>query len=142
MTLPTIPWSPELLIALASGLWLAASAVAHWRRRRTLNQIADGLARLERQGVSARHELAGAAAAITSLGKHLDLLLQQLSIDERQARVTSSSSQGLDIAVRGARAGVSEDALVEHYGLSRQEAALLRQLNAPGSGDRRQHLQS
>jgi hypothetical protein len=125
---------PGDLLTLVGCATLAISwgaTTVSWRVNRRLRSLQQTLLAQASEDAALRGELAGIGAAITTLALRFDRLSAQLAIDARHA---SSASVGegreLDLAVRGARQGVSEDDLVAEYGMSRQEAAFLRRLHA------------
>ena len=117
---------------------LALALTVSWRVGRCFREL-ERLARAQTaQGAELNAEIAGIGAAVIAVGAGLDRMSARLAIDARHsAAVSDSIGRGFELAVRGARHGMSEDDLVADYGMSRQEAAFLRRLHgAPRAATR------
>ena len=72
-------------------------------------------------------------AAIAQLGQYIERLAGRLEMADKHLTTDARVTQGVDLAIRGVRQGASEADLVEGYGMTRQEAALLRRLHGASS---------
>lgn len=119
--------SAFVALALATGFWRLLNALRRVERR--CIDLTEGLRRVQA-------EVSGNGAAVTSVGSHLDRLSTQLTVDARHLGAAGDGGgRGLELAVRSARQGASDEDLIADYGMSRQEAAFLRRIHgAPTNG--------
>lgn len=118
------------LLGLSTLILLALALTVSWRVGRRFREL-ERLGRMQAEQFAELHaEIAGIGAAVIAVGAGLDRMSGRLAIDARHsAGGSDTTARGFELAVRGARHGMSEDDLVADYGMSRQEAAFLRRLH-------------